>query len=477
MILVLLCAAGLAAPAQADALPAAWTVPVDDAPVATGPWWSAFADPDLESAVERALAANPDLKAAQARAGQARGARLVALSPLLPGVSASASTSAQPLDAVFRCNVGAIDPSEFAALGQPGTGTGTGTGVGDDDAASLCWQGSALVNLGWNIDLFGRDALGHRAAAYEARAAEGDAEALGLVVSATVVSAYLDVVSAREQVAILERQQAAQQDLLTVLELRYEHGSASGLDVLQQRQALAGTQAAVPTARAAADSQARALATLLASTPDTVSVATGLPVPTPLPAIGQPAELVRRRPDLRAAQHRSVAARARHASSVRTLLPSVAVSANAGWNYAVSDEWSTIDVWGFGGSVTVPVFNGGRLAGSIQQAAQAEVAALNAFDGALRNAVRDVENAVLLDQAQGDRHRAIDRQLEAAQQAYEEARERYLTGVDGFINVLAAQASLQAAELTQVQAHRDRLAARVQLWTALGGSTASGVSP
>ena len=144
-------------PLEVDDVAPRWTVEADAGAIPQMPWWEGFQDDGLVDVVQRALAANPDLDAARGRLKAARGARLVALGPLLPGINGTLTTNGQPLDTVFRCAVGPIDPEEFAALqGGGGTGTGTGTG-GDDTGASLCWTGAALVNLNWTIDLFGHE--------------------------------------------------------------------------------------------------------------------------------------------------------------------------------------------------------------------------------------------------------------------------------------------------------------------------------
>ena len=495
MIAVLLCAWGSGAraappePLQIDELAPSWSVEADETPPPEEAWWAGFKDPSLSAAVERGLQANPDLDAARGRAQSATGARFVALSGLLPGLNFTVNTNGQPANVVFRCAVGPISPEEFAAFQGPagtrtGTGTATGTGTdggGDSETSGLCWTGSALLNLNWNVDLFGRSVLGHTAAVYEQRAANGDVDATRLLVSSSVVNTYLDVVSANLQVSILEGQLESQQALLEVLELRYEQGGAAALDVLQQRQTVANTEAALPAARASARSQVRGLGTLLGLGPqdalELLTLSAQLPDPTATPSVGRPKDLADRRPELRSAELRMAAAKARHQSAVRGLLPTVSLNANAGWQYAVSTELSSISQWGLGGSVTVPIFNGGATQGAIQQAAGNRVASVRAFDTALLGAIRDVENALVLEQEQKLRHEAVQKQVEAARQAFGEAQNRYLTGIDNFLNVLAAQGSLQAAELSLVQAHRDRLGARVQLWTALGGSTATGDVP
>lgn len=459
-------------PLEVDEIAPQWSASlagdgVDTGPVPTGPWWDTFGEPVLDQIVQEGLTANPDLDAARARLAAVRGGLWNSASALLPSASFDLTSNGQPREVVFRCNVGPISPDEFANLGGA-----------SQDPEGLCWQGNALFNFRWAVDLFGRGVETWRAAQLEAAASEEDLAAARLRLANTLTVGYLDAVAAAAQVQILEEQLAAQTALLEVIELRYETGGASALDVLQQRQTVAATRASIPNARAAARAQLNMLAALVARSNTTPIVLNGsLPAPPPLPPIGTPAELVARRPDLAAARDRMRSANARHRAAVRGVLPQVGLSANAGWTYALADELSTLGTWGIGGSVSVPLFNGGARWGDIRTTAANAWAATRAFDTALLNAIRDVENAVVQEQEQALRFEATEVQAATARQAYQEAQNRYLAGIDSFLNVLAAQGALQAAELSRVQAHRDRLVARAQLWTALGGDTAFGESP
>ncbi|HHO50832.1 MAG TPA: hypothetical protein ENK18_08125, partial [Deltaproteobacteria bacterium] len=100
-------------PLEISTIAPEWHVEVSDEAPPTGPWWEVFADPALSEIVEAGLAANPDLEAAQGRILTAKGARVVAFAPLVPGLSFDVSTSGQPLSIAFRCGVGAIDTTEF----------------------------------------------------------------------------------------------------------------------------------------------------------------------------------------------------------------------------------------------------------------------------------------------------------------------------------------------------------------------------
>ncbi len=463
-------------PLDVDSIAPSWSIEAVPGEVPNVPWWETLGDDALTAIVEQGLAGNPDLDAARGRLETAEASTLVAFSSLIPNASFDLNGNAQPATVIFRCQVGPLTEEELSSFGPSPGGNPMPDGGADDDPEGLCLQGSALFNFRWGIDVFGRGVLTHKAARYEAEAARGDEAATRLMVSGTIASAYLDALSAAEQVTILGQQLRSQSELLEVLELRYETGGASGLDVLQQRQTVASTRAALPPTRLAAASQARVLAALMGrGIGDLPDLPSALPEPVDAPPIGTPAGLVSRRPDLRAADSRIVAAKARRDASVRALLPTVSATANAGWQYALSDELFVLNTWGVGGAISVPLFNGGSGVGQVRQANGTLRATVSAWDTALLNAIRDVENGVVRDVEQAERHEAVESQVEAARAAYGEARQRYLQGIDTFLSVLAAQSALQGAELSLVQAHRDRLAARVQLWTALGGDT--GVSP
>ncbi|MBX2797412.1 MAG: efflux transporter outer membrane subunit [Myxococcales bacterium] len=465
------------APLEIDQVAPSWSEPADTTPISSDAWWMGFGDERLDRLVERGLDQNLTIAQLAEVLEAEKGARLASASSLVPGVSFDMGTNAQPLDVVFRCNVGPIDPDEFAALqgGGPTTGTGSPPAA---QTASLCWTGNALLNVGWNIDLFGRSYLGLRAAQQSTKAAQQDVQGARLTVSAAIATAYVDLLSLRTQEQILTAQLQSQSDLLEILELRYAQGGAAGLDVLQQRQTVATTTASIPAVRSAVEAQGRAIRAALGLGPQSdLEVAQAMPEPTSTPSVGTPADLLERRPDLKAALHRVGQAKAQHQSAVRGFLPSVGVSANAGINYAVASEWSSIDTWGFGGSVSIPIFNGGAVHGTVRQTAALRTAQVRAYDNALINAVVEVDNALTQEREQAARHEATKAQELAARQAFEEATAQYLNGFGNFLNVLAAQGALQGSELALVQAHRDRLVARIQLWTALGGSTAIGESP
>jgi len=445
---------GLHAPAAAVEpirLPetAAYVTQVDGM-VGSGPWWVALDDPLLTAAVEEGVARNGTLGSAWARIRQADAIAIQTFAPLLPAASLELMTSSAP------CN--------FCTATAP-------TFTPDPDEPELLHNGSALFVAGWQVDLFGRQTAAWRAAALESKATKIDREGSEIAIAGVIAEAYLDVVTARLRIALIDAQITAQEDLLELMGLRFEQGSASGLDVLQQRQALARTEALLPDARVLLRMRLAQLDALVGRSPGgaSVSVASALPTVSALPATGSPSDLLANRPELQAAEKRMEASRARSLSAHLGLLPSLTLQANAGWTALWITERTNDATYGFGGTVSVPLFAGGARHGAVRQARAARDMATHQYNQTVRDAVADVEGRIAADVERRARLEAVTRQQVAARDAYVESRGRYLEGLDPYVVVLTAQNAHQTAELTRLQAHRDAIGARIQLQGALGG--------
>ncbi len=477
----------------------AWSTGSDNG-LSSAPWWETLDDPLLVDAVQSGLGDNLELHSAWARVVQARALALQAASPLLPSLSFDTTWSTQPLD-TFGFQFQASDPSAAGAAGAPSTPptgstipTTTSTGGTPPTAApagapssaqgqaeeppELFHTGQGALNARWQLDLFGRNTLAWRASHLEARAGEGDRDAQAIAVTTLIAEAYFDVVVSRQRVAVLEAQRVAQQELLDLLTLRFESGSATGLDVLQQRQVLASTEAALPPTRSALRARELQLATLVGRMPaERPDVAPGLPAPSPLPPLGRPADLTDHRPDLRASWDRLEAMRQRRTSAWLGLAPTVSANAAAGRQYKWLTEYDDQAFWSVGAQLSVPIFQGGATMAAIEQARGAEHGAVASWNLAWLTAVREVEEALSTDVERRAAHDAAIRQEDAARLSFGESKDRYLAGLDTYLVVLTSQTALQSAELNRLQAHRDLVSARVQLHDALGGPWASNLGP
>lgn len=458
-LLLVLAAISTTAPAQA-ASPDDY-VPASEArfsggvaePVPAEPWWERLGDPALTEAVETAMDGNLDLERLRAVQRQSEATALQSFSALTPTVSANLSTTIAPTDSL---GFGFIPPG--------------GTGGGDPDRPKEYYNGTATLDAQWGLDVFGRNGATWRAAQRDVSASRDELDNLAGSTAQLVANAYLDVVAAKERVSVIERQIATNAELLEVLELRYERGDATSLDVLQQRQSLATSQSQLPTARLVAETTSQRLAVLLGRSPIAPPETSGtLPDLSGEPIVGTPAELVDNRPDLRAEAARLKGTRDRRWAAHASLLPTISATARAGNQFIDLGELNDQFFWNVGFSASVPIFGGGRNLGAIKQAHAAHDAQAATFHASVLTAQQQVEGALSQERLQRESVDALRAQLQAAREASETARAQYLEGLAPFINVQNALAREQAAELTLLQGRRDLVSARIALHTALGG--------
>lgn len=430
-------------------------VPVDSYSVeggrleAPGLWWESFSDPALDQVVAEAMEGNLDLAAAARRADQAHHLARQAASPLLPMVSFDVSNQLQPCDSV------GLNMCEFSV--EPGA-----------DVPDTYTQGRAGVNGSWGVDIWGRSISTANAGRLEALAADGDQQALALLISTRTVEGWFDVGFAEGQLSIVQGQEALNLDLMEIVTLRHERTEATALDLLQQRQQLAAVQAQLPTARTRLRVAQQQLAVLLGRSPTDAPFTATLPEVPPLPDIGTPADLLVNRPDLVASAQRVSAALARERATEKAVLPTVGLSGGYNRSFQTVDETESVDTWSAGVALSVPLFMGGSKVSGIGAArANTDSVTLSANQAILR-AIAEVEGALVRDQEAALRRQATQVQLEAAELAFDEARARYADGLGHYLELLTSLQALQNAQLSELSAHRDQLSARVALYAALG---------
>jgi len=435
-------------------------------------WWTSLNDPALNELVAEALTANHEIGAAQARFHAAAGVTLQSLSPLLPSASFDVGINASPSNnAAFQVSPQLTklleDLTELAAS-IPGQPPPEEDNSGEDDP-DLTWNGSALFNFGLNIDL-GRSATALRAAHLDAAAAKDDRDGVAQAIVQQVVVAWLDVLAARGRVGIVETQLETNQALLELTQLRFASSEVRGLDVLQQKQQLAATRALLPASLQLLRLREVQLATLVGRNPSAPTLPDGstLPKLPKQPGLGTPAELMETRPDLAAASNRYLSARSRVSSSALAFAPTFRLSANVGFQLRWFNEWESAEAWGVGAAVSVPLFDGLRLQGSLKQAIASRDAAARSLSSATQAAQAEVESALIREETDSARLLALTAQQESARAAYLESTQQYSSGLANYLTVLTSLASWQAAELSQLQAQRDVLGARVDLHSALG---------
>ncbi len=414
----------------------------------TRPWWYAFDDPALTDAIDTALAQNYDLKAATARIVQAEAQAMRALAPLLPSVTADVTLSG----------------SRAAALGfQFGFGGGEGPAV--------AYNGSTVLNARWQLDVFGRSYLAYRAAQLREEASGGNRNSVALALANQVAAAYYDVVFFKNAIELLEGQVETNRRLLEILELRFERGDTAGLDVLQQKQQYASRAAEVPPLRSQLRAAEQRLAVLLGEVPDDEppSTVAALPALPQTPALGEPNDLLENRPDLNAQLLQAQAANEQYSSAKRVHLPILSANANWGYRSFRLDETSTTRDWGGGLSLSLPLFSGFGDVGQVQEARGAANDSLNALSQSYLVAVQEVETAAVNERQILEQLELLREASTAADAALDESKARYINGLTNYIAVLTALTAAQSAQRAVLQAERSAIAARLQLYQALGG--------
>lgn len=410
-------------------------------------WWTAFADPALDRLVADALAANNDLAAGVQRVAQARAQLRVAGSTLLPQADGSGSLSR--------------DYTERSS-GSSRSGSSAST------------SGSAGLSISYEVDLFGANRAAEVGAQASYESQRFAFRALALAVQADTAAGYLDLLAAREQLAVARDNLAAQERVLQLVETRYQQGAVSGFDLTRQRSAVASARARIPALEETVARLGNALAILLGRPPEGFAVAPRDLFALALPgyAVGLPADLLLRRPDLLAADADLRAADADISAARAAFYPRLDLTA----------ALSGIDLTGSPGiaasiasGLTAPLFSAGRLEGSLQGAEARHAELVAVYRQRILTALSEVESA-LLAAGSADRQEELYRlAADQAAQALQAAETRYATGAEDLLSVLDAQRVLLDANANLVSARQARLTASVDLVRALGGGWTPGV--
>jgi multidrug efflux system outer membrane protein len=422
----------------ASDLPAAYGAEPEAGSPLQDRWWEAFQDTQLNNLVARALESNLSLKQAAARLEQARYLATIQGASQLPTVNVEASASTTRRD-------------------QAGTTTES-------------YQLGPAVS--YELDLWGRVRASRNAAALEAQATQSDRGTVAMTVSAQVVLTYLQLLSQTDSLALLEQQIADNRKVLELITIRYGNAQATALDILQQQEVVAAAEALLPAVQAAKQQLQHALAVLLGLPPgDNLNLTLGaLPDMPPPPSTGVPADLLVRRPDVAAAQWRLEKATWTVSAAQADRLPTLRLTGSAAYS---SDDVATLfDDWfaQLAAGLTGPLLDGGRRRAEVRRTQAVVNERLAAYRSTLLTAIQEVEDALVQEARQRETLQALDRQIRAAENTYNESLRRYLNGQLSFLTVVTADLGLQRLNRERLQAHYQLLAYRVGLYRALGGN-------
>ncbi len=431
-------------------LPQAWK---ESVPRAATPsrWWDIYADPGLDRLIDEALAQNADVLVAVARVDEARALLGEAQSAFRPQVDAGA-------------RAGRSLSSAATGLLPPGAQRER-----DNYRASL--------NVSYEIDLFGRLRAASGAARAELAASEAVRDAVQLALTAWVANSYFGLLALDAQVALTRRALGLREESLALQRRRREAGVISDYDLRQLEAEAATLRAQLPPLERDRQIEEAALAALLGRTPRAVfegavprAALVDAPFATAVP-LGLPSELLLRRPDLVEAEQRLVAANARVAVARVAHFPAISLTGFLGSESAELGDLFTgpAGIWSFAAALAQPIYGGGRLEAQRDAAAARERAALAQYEGTVRNAFREVRQALAAQAGARESLEAQSARVRALEETLRLAKLRYSSGIASQLDVLDAERGLLAAQTARVEALRAQRAAVADLYRALGG--------
>lgn len=409
-------------------------------------WWRQFGDPALDALITEALAANLDARLAVARLDEARALAGVSRAGQLPGGGVDASYQRRRIADAERSG------------GQPREG----------DALRLGAEAS------WEIDLFGRVRRGIEAAEAEVGGAEALLRSARAAVTADVASHYFELRGSEAALAIAHRQIETQRRSLDVTRKLERAGAGARFDIVRAKAALSAVEATLPGIEQRIGTARHALAVLLGQPPQSFAsppaTTTGPPQIAQI-GVGAPADLLRRRPDIAAAERALAAATARRGVAEADLFPTVRLSGFIGLLVGGFESLFSGGALAFSGGPSLDwgVFDMPRLRAQVRVADARVDAALIDYHRTVLIALRDVEDALTTYGAVRTSLAMRDQQVGASREAARMASVRFREGEGQYLDVLDAERSLYEAEATLVAARADHLLSVVEIHRALGG--------
>ncbi|MDR3255906.1 MAG: TolC family protein [Synergistaceae bacterium] len=417
-------------------------------PALLASWWDAFEDETLTNLITWTLWNNRDLVSARSRVMESRASLGIARSALLPWLD---NTDSWTHSDTSDNSTSAGARQEISRLG---------------------------VDASWEIDIFGgrRQDIAAGVAALEADYAA--LHSTWVTLSSEVALNYLSLRTLQERLAISERNLALQIETLDLLNSRYEAGLSDALAISQARYTVEQTRSAIPPIRAGIEEAMNGIAILAGAMPGSLGETLG--EPRPLPGLdaailaGIPADSLRQRPDIRAAERRLAAQVARRKSAEADLLPrfyllgSIGLESLHGSNLFSSDSFG----FSFGPRITLPIFHGEAIRSNIRVQGEREKQLLAEYEKTVLGAAAEVRDALVAIAQEEERSGSLKAGVGAAKAALEIAEDKYRSGLTDFNNVIGAQRALLSLQEQEAASDGQRASNVVRVFKALGGGWA-----
>jgi len=455
-------------------VPAAWpsaaTLPaaarastVSTQPAAIASWWSTFNDATLTSLIERSTTEGLDVREAVLRIAEARAARDLATADFWPALTANTSFTRQRLS---------LNTPNGALIGSIGRVPNLPPGLSIPNPYSQYQLG---LSASWELDLFGRVRRSVEAADADWLASVEAGRDVRVSLASEVARAYMDLRATQLRRRIVTDSLATQRELADLTRQRRDAGLTTDLDVADAAAQVDASQAQLPLIERQLTEDVNELSRLMGREPGALSAeltaVQPLPSEPPVVPIGLPADLVRRRPDIRRAEASLHAATARVGVAVADFFPRLTLGAQGGFqSQALSALVRTASRFGTAGPVLeVPIFEGNRLRATLRvEDVRAQEAAID-YARTVLGALHEVDNALVAYGADQDRRVSLESAVANGRDALRLARQRYASGVTNFVEVLDAERTLQQNELALADATEAVATDLVLLYKTLGG--------
>ncbi|GAB6853169.1 efflux transporter outer membrane subunit [Asaia astilbis] len=443
-----------------------------DAPDPT--WWKIFNDPTLTSLETRLATQNLDIQRATAQLAQSRAQLMMAGAERFPGLSASGSyTRSQYSSKMIQRIISSVGKSSNGALTQErATLLDQSSG---DATVPLLNQWKYSIDAQYEVDLWGRVARQYEAAKADLQATDEERRGILIAQQADMANDYLTLRGLQEQLRITTANRDTQARTLALAKERQKTGFVTELDVTSAEAQLDSTTAQIAQLEQRVEQQINAISLLLGSPPgtlnDELTRTAGIPVVPPRVPVGVPSELAQRRPDIRQAEAQLHAAVANVAEAEAEFYPKITINADFGLqslSFRDLGFWNA-RAWNIGPSISLPIFQGGRLRGQLMLNRYAEKAAAITYRQTVLGAWRDVDNALIAYRDEQRRRDGLQGAVDAGQRALKLAQEQYRSGLTTYLNVLSAQRDLLSAQLQLADSTTTIASNMARLYNALGG--------
>ena len=431
-----------------------WNYGIYAQPVDLARWWTEFNDPLLNSLIKRAAESNLDLAVAEARVCEARALLGVTTAEAWPTVNVSDSYSR------IRTSENAFAAGRAAPQG------------GGNLEQNLFRTG---FDSSWEIDVFGGARRRVEAADAILDASVEDRRSVLVTLLGDVAKNYIDLRGLQRRLAVSQDNLRAQQETLRLMKVRFEVGLSSDFEVVQAEGQALTSAAQIPALASALKQTVYRLDLLLGAQPgllwDELAQDTPIPAIPPEAHVGMPAELLRRRPDIRRAERQLAAATAQVGAATADLYPKFSLTGAFGLQSISASDWFTgkSRFWSIGPTISWPMFDAGKIRANIEVRNAQQEQALWLYEKSVLTALQEVESALVNYAYEQTRYRSLLEASAVNRRAVRLANDLYGQGLVAFLNVLDAERTFYTSEIELAQSEANMAVNLVALYKALGG--------